>query len=38
MVFTEMRVGWNNYQAADPGFVVWIDEIAVHSERIGCGG
>jgi hypothetical protein len=37
MVFTEMRVGWNNYQAADPGYVAWIDEIAVDTNRIGCG-
>jgi hypothetical protein len=38
MMFTELRVGLYNYQAADPGFVVWIDEIAIHSGRIGCGG
>jgi hypothetical protein len=34
--FDELRVGWNNYQAADPGFVAWIDEIAIDSARIGC--
>jgi len=37
LVFTELRVGWNNYQAADPGFVAWIDEIAVDTNRVGCG-
>jgi hypothetical protein len=37
MVFTEMRVGWNNYQEAAPGFVAWIDEIAVDASRVGCG-
>jgi hypothetical protein len=37
MVFTSLSVGWNNYQAAAPGFVAWIDEIAVNSTRIGCG-
>jgi hypothetical protein len=36
-VFTQARVGWNNYQSASPGFVVWIDEIAIHTSRIGCG-
>jgi hypothetical protein len=35
-VFSELRIGWNNYQAASPGFVAWIDEIAIHSARIGC--
>ena len=37
MVFTDMKVGWNNYQSAPPGFVAWIDEIAVDTARIGCG-
>jgi hypothetical protein len=36
-VFTQARVGWNNYQSASPGFVAWIDEIAMHTSRIGCG-
>jgi len=35
-VFTQLKVGWNNYQYAAPGFVAWIDDIAVHSSRIGC--
>ena len=37
MVFTDLKVGWNNYQSAPPGFVAWIDEIAVDTARIGCG-
>ncbi len=37
MVFTDLKVGWNNYQAAPPGFVAWIDEVAVDTARIGCG-
>jgi hypothetical protein len=36
-VFTQARVGWNNYQSASPGFVAWIDEVALHTTRIGCG-
>lgn len=35
-VFTDMKVGWNNYQSAPPGFVAWIDEVAVDTARIGC--
>lgn len=34
--FENLRVGWNNYQSASPGFTVWIDDIAFHDERIGC--
>jgi hypothetical protein len=34
--FDELRVGWNNYQSASPGFTVWIDDIAFDDERIGC--
>jgi hypothetical protein len=34
--FGEVRVGWNNYQSAPPGFTVWIDEIAFAEQRIGC--
>lgn len=37
MSFSDLKVGWNNYQAAPPGFVAWIDEIAVDTARIGCG-
>ncbi|MEA2701051.1 MAG: hypothetical protein QOI66_5322 [Myxococcales bacterium] len=35
--FSQLRVGWNNYQSAPPGFVAWIDEVAVDTNRIGCG-
>jgi len=35
--FTDVRIGWNNYQSAPPGFVAWIDEIALDVSRIGCG-
>jgi hypothetical protein len=35
--FQSLSFGWNNYQAAAPGFVAWIDEIAVGPTRIGCG-
>ncbi|HKQ68125.1 MAG TPA: hypothetical protein VJT73_02235 [Polyangiaceae bacterium] len=34
--FAELRVGWNNYQSASPGFVAWIDEVALDKNRIGC--
>ena len=35
-VFSELHVGWNNYQSASPGFVAWIDEVALDTNRIGC--
>jgi hypothetical protein len=35
--FSEVRVGWYNYQSASPGFVAWIDEIAMDTNRVGCG-
>ena len=34
--FSEVRVGWINYQNASPGFTVWIDDVAFDDERIGC--
>ena len=38
--FTSLAFGWNNYQAANvngsPGFVAWLDEIALDANRIGC--
>jgi hypothetical protein len=37
-VFDDISVGWANYQPASPQFVVHIDDVALHSERIGCGG
>lgn len=37
-VFQSLSVGWNNYQTSTPGFVAWLDEIALDTSRIGCGG
>jgi hypothetical protein len=37
-VFESMSFGWNNYQQANPGFVSWIDDIALSKERIGTQG
>jgi hypothetical protein len=34
--FSELRVGWVNYQSAGAGFTAWIDEVAIASSRIGC--
>jgi hypothetical protein len=34
--FTQMNIGWYNYQAGDGGFTVWIDEVAMNGTRIGC--
>jgi hypothetical protein len=34
--YKEIRVGWNNYQSAPPGFTAWIDDVAVDDEQIGC--
>jgi hypothetical protein len=34
--FTSIEVGWYNYQSAPPGFVAWIDEVAIAATRIGC--
>jgi hypothetical protein len=34
--YDEVRIGWNNYQSAPPGFTAWIDDIAIDDERIGC--
>ncbi len=33
--FSELRVGWINYQDAPPGFRAWIDDIALDDERVG---
>jgi hypothetical protein len=35
--FRDVRVGWNNYQAAPPGFTAWIDDFAIATQRITCG-
>jgi hypothetical protein len=32
----EIRVGWNNYQSAPPGFTAWIDDVALDVARVGC--
>ena len=37
MMFNDFRVGWTTYQTAPPGFTAWIDEVAIDSQRIGCG-
>ena len=34
--FAEVRLGWNNYQSAPPGFTAWIDDFAVDDMRVGC--
>jgi hypothetical protein len=34
--FAEVRLGWNNYQSAPPGFTAWLDDFAVDDERIHC--
>ena len=35
-VFESLTFGWYNYQpASDPGFTIWIDDIAVGKNRIG---
>jgi hypothetical protein len=34
--FSEVRIGWINYQQAPPGFTAWIDDVALDDERIGC--
>ncbi len=31
-----LSIGWNNYQSAAPGFVAFIDDIAIANERVGC--
>lgn len=37
-IFSQVRVGWNNYQTATlGGFVAWVDEVALDPSRIGCG-
>jgi len=34
--FSQVRIGWNNYQSAPPGFSAWIDDFALAEQRIGC--
>lgn len=33
--FESLSFGWYNYQKAEPGFVAWIDDIAVAKDRLG---
>ena len=34
--FTNVWVGWQEYQPSTENFELWIDEIAIDKERIGC--
>ena len=34
--FTNVWMGWQEYQTSTETFEMWIDEIAVDKERIGC--
>lgn len=34
--FSSVAVGWWQYQAAPESFDVWVDEVALDDERIGC--
>jgi len=34
--FSEVRLGWNNYQSAPPGFTAWLDDFALDDQRLGC--
>ena len=36
MTFSEVRLGWNNYQAAPPGFTAWLDDFALDDQRVAC--
>lgn len=33
--FESLSFGWWNYQKAEPGFVAWIDDIAIAKDRLG---
>lgn len=35
-VFDQIRIGWNNYQSAPPGFTAWVDDVTFDKDRIGC--
>ena len=35
-VFSQIRLGWNNYQSAPPGFTAWVDDFAMATQRINC--
>jgi hypothetical protein len=34
--FEMVRVGWNNYQSAPPGFTAWLDDFVIDDVRVGC--
>ncbi|HEX7666975.1 MAG TPA: hypothetical protein VF407_20740 [Polyangiaceae bacterium] len=34
--FTSTTIGWQEYQASTQPFEMWVDEIAIDSQRIGC--
>ncbi len=34
--FTNVWIGWQEYQATTETFELWVDEIAIDSQRIGC--
>jgi hypothetical protein len=34
--FDDISVGWANYQAASPQFVIHIDDVVLDDERVGC--
>jgi hypothetical protein len=34
--FTNVWLGWQEYQTTTETFEMWIDEIAIDKERIGC--
>lgn len=34
--FGQLRIGWANYQNASPGFVAWIDDVALAEQRVTC--
>lgn len=35
-VFNGLNIGWAHYQNPEAGFEVWVDEVAVDTQRIGC--
>jgi hypothetical protein len=34
--FDDISVGWANYQPASPQFVVYLDDVVLDDERVGC--
>lgn len=34
--FESVRIGWQHYQPISTEYEVWIDTVALHTERIGC--